>query len=192
MAGQLSRRFLARAARRRSGRLRRGGPIGEGSGVDLDAIELGVVVHPDHWDKRFPLEAGHAAAGDLFERLGHDRVHAGVDPDNEKSLRASRRRPVYAGRRRALRARCPGAGYSALTTSITNHSVALPGIASPLPCAPYPNAGGIWSRTRLPTFTPVRPMLQPGMRPLSGSSRAGRWSSSRRTGPPRRTSSQGS
>ena len=26
-------------------------PIGEGSGVDPDAIEIGVVVHPDHWGR---------------------------------------------------------------------------------------------------------------------------------------------
>lgn len=32
-------------------------PIGEGSGVDPDAIEIGVVVHPDHWGKGFALEA---------------------------------------------------------------------------------------------------------------------------------------
>jgi ribosomal-protein-alanine N-acetyltransferase len=60
-------------------------PIGEGSGVDPDEIEIGVVVHPDHWGKGFALEAGFAAARDLFERLSVDRVYAGVDPDNEKS-----------------------------------------------------------------------------------------------------------
>ena len=63
-------------------------PIGEGSGVDPDAIEIGVVVHPDHWGKGLALEAGLAAARDLFDRLALDRVYAGVDPDNEKSLRA--------------------------------------------------------------------------------------------------------
>jgi RimJ/RimL family protein N-acetyltransferase len=68
-------------------------PIGEGSGVDPDAIEIGVVVHPDHWGKGFALEAGLAAARDLFERLALDRVYAGVDPDNEKSLRALAKAP---------------------------------------------------------------------------------------------------
>jgi RimJ/RimL family protein N-acetyltransferase len=68
-------------------------PIGEGSGVDPDAIEIGVVVHPDHWGKGLALEAGGAAARDLFERLGHERVYAGVDPDNEKSLRALAKAP---------------------------------------------------------------------------------------------------
>lgn len=63
-------------------------PIGEESGVDPDAIEIGVVVHPDHWGKGVALEAGLAAARDLFERVALDRAYAGVDPDNEKSLRA--------------------------------------------------------------------------------------------------------
>lgn len=68
-------------------------PIGEGSGVDPDEIEIGVVVHPDHWGKGFALEAGLAAARDLFERLALDRVYAGVDPDNERSLRALAKAP---------------------------------------------------------------------------------------------------
>ena len=68
-------------------------PIGEGSGVDPDAIEIGVVVHPDHWGKGFAFEAGLAAARDLFERVAVDRVYAGVDPENEKSLRAIAKTP---------------------------------------------------------------------------------------------------
>ena len=68
-------------------------PIGEGGGVDPDAIEIGVVVHPDHWGKGFALEAGLAAARDLLERVALDRVYAGVDPENEKSLRALAKAP---------------------------------------------------------------------------------------------------
>ena len=68
-------------------------PIGEGSGVDPEAIEIGVVVHPDHWGKGFALEAGLAAARDLFDRVALDRVYAGVDPDNAKSLRALAKAP---------------------------------------------------------------------------------------------------
>ena len=68
-------------------------PIGEGSGVDPDAIEIGVVVHPDHWGEGFALEAGLAAARDLFERMHLDRVYAGVDPTNEKSLRTLAKAP---------------------------------------------------------------------------------------------------
>ena len=68
-------------------------PIGEGSGVDPSAIEVGVVVHPDHWGTGIAAEAGLAAARDLFERVGLDRVYAGVDPENEKSLRALAKAP---------------------------------------------------------------------------------------------------
>ena len=68
-------------------------PIGEGSGVDPEAIEIGVVVHPAHWGQGIALEAGLAAARDLFERVGLDQVYAGVDPGNEKSLRALAKAP---------------------------------------------------------------------------------------------------
>ena len=68
-------------------------PIGEGSGVDPDEIELGVVVHPDHWGKGFAGEAGLAAAADLFERVGLERVYAGVDPENAKSMRVIAKAP---------------------------------------------------------------------------------------------------
>ena len=62
-------------------------PIGEGSGVDPDELELGVVVHPDHWGSGVALEAGAAVARDLFERVGRERIYAGIDPANDKSLR---------------------------------------------------------------------------------------------------------
>jgi len=68
-------------------------PIGEGSGVDSDEIELGVVVHPDHWGKGFAGEAGLAVAADCFERVGLERVYAGVDPENAKSLRVIAKAP---------------------------------------------------------------------------------------------------
>jgi RimJ/RimL family protein N-acetyltransferase len=68
-------------------------PIGEGSGVDPNAIEIGVVVHPDHWGQGLALEAGQAVARDLFERVGLGRVYLGVDPDNQKSLRALAKAP---------------------------------------------------------------------------------------------------
>lgn len=67
--------------------------IGEGEVVDADAVEIGVVVHPDHWGHGIAGEAGLAAALDLGERLGLDRVYAGVDPDNERSLRALSKAP---------------------------------------------------------------------------------------------------
>jgi RimJ/RimL family protein N-acetyltransferase len=62
-------------------------PIGEGSGVDPDEIELGVVVHPDHWGSGIAGEAGLAAARDLFERVGRERVYAEIEESNDKSLR---------------------------------------------------------------------------------------------------------
>lgn len=68
-------------------------PIGEGSGVDPDEIEIGVVVHPDHWGRGIAVEAGLAAARDLVERVGLARVYAGVDPGNAKSLRAMAKAP---------------------------------------------------------------------------------------------------
>ncbi len=68
-------------------------PIGEGSGVDPEEIEIGVVVHPDRWGRGIAAEAGLAAARDLFERVGLARVYAGIDPDNVKSLRAIAKAP---------------------------------------------------------------------------------------------------
>ena len=68
-------------------------PIGEGSGVDPDEIELGVIVHPDHWGKGFAGEAALAVAADCFERVGLERVYAGVDPENAKSLRVVSKAP---------------------------------------------------------------------------------------------------
>lgn len=62
-------------------------PIGEGSGVDPEEIELGVVIHPDHWGRGIAGEAGLVVAGDCFDRVGLERVYFGVDPANEKSLR---------------------------------------------------------------------------------------------------------
>jgi [ribosomal protein S5]-alanine N-acetyltransferase len=62
-------------------------PIGEDSGVDPDELELGVVLHPDHWGQGVALEAGAAVARDLFHRVGRERVYAGVEETNDKSLR---------------------------------------------------------------------------------------------------------
>ena len=68
-------------------------PIGEGSGVDPEEIELGVIVLPEHWGKGFAGEAGLAVAADCFQRVGLERVYAGVDPENEKSLRVLAKAP---------------------------------------------------------------------------------------------------
>jgi RimJ/RimL family protein N-acetyltransferase len=62
-------------------------PIGDDSGVDPDELELGVVLHPDQWGQGIALEAGAAVARDLFERVGRDRLYAGIEETNDKSLR---------------------------------------------------------------------------------------------------------
>ena len=68
-------------------------PIGEGSGVAAGEIEIGVVVHPDHWGQGFAGEAGMAVAADCFKRVGLERVYAGVDPANDKSMRVLAKAP---------------------------------------------------------------------------------------------------
>lgn len=68
-------------------------PIGEGSGVDADELELGVVVHPDHWGRGIAGEAGLAVARDCFERVGRERVYAEIEATNEKSLRLVAKHP---------------------------------------------------------------------------------------------------
>jgi RimJ/RimL family protein N-acetyltransferase len=62
-------------------------PIGAGSGVGPDELELGVVLHPGHWGRGIALEAGAAVARDLFDRVGRERVYAEVEEMNDKSLR---------------------------------------------------------------------------------------------------------
>ena len=46
----------------------------------------------------------------------------------------------------------------------------LVGPIGPLPCAPYPSAGGITISRRPPTFMPTMPWAKPGTTPLSGKS----------------------
>jgi [ribosomal protein S5]-alanine N-acetyltransferase len=68
-------------------------PIGEGSGVDPDELEIGVVLHPDHWGRGIAAEAGLAVARDLFDRVGRDVVYAGIEATNDKSLRLVQKVP---------------------------------------------------------------------------------------------------
>ena len=68
-------------------------PIGEDEPVDADELELGVVVQPSHWGSGIAVEAGLAVAQDVFERVGRERVYAGVDPANDRSLRALAKAP---------------------------------------------------------------------------------------------------
>ena len=68
-------------------------PIGEDEPVHADELELGVVVHPSQWGSGIAAEAGLAVARDVFERVGRERVYAGVDPTNDRSLRALAKAP---------------------------------------------------------------------------------------------------
>ena len=69
-------------------------------------------------------------------------------------------RPVRPGQGQAAEA--PGLYDPRMSTTKTSVSVPLIP-ACELPCLPYPSAGGIESRTRLPTFFPSRRGIQPGM-----------------------------
>ena len=62
-------------------------PMGEGyDEVDPEELELGVIVHSDHWGNGFAGEAGLAVAVDAFTRAGLGQLFATVDNDNEQSL----------------------------------------------------------------------------------------------------------
>lgn len=64
-------------------------PMGDGyDGVDPDDLELGVVVHPDHWGQGIAGEAALAVARDCFARVGLKQIYATVDEDNARSLAA--------------------------------------------------------------------------------------------------------
>jgi ribosomal-protein-alanine N-acetyltransferase len=62
-------------------------PMGDGyDGVDPDDLELGVIVHPDHWGQGIAGEAALAVAGDCFARVGLKQIYATVDDGNARSL----------------------------------------------------------------------------------------------------------
>jgi ribosomal-protein-alanine N-acetyltransferase len=69
------------------------GDSGEEHGIKPDDIELGIVVHPDHWGQGIAGEAGLAVATDAFARAGLDRLYATADPGNAASLRAIAKAP---------------------------------------------------------------------------------------------------
>jgi len=52
-------------------------PIGPGwSGLSADAIEVGCVVHPNHWNRGIATEATLLAVADCFDRVGLDSLVA--------------------------------------------------------------------------------------------------------------------
>ena len=56
------------------------------TGIEGDAIELGWVIHPDHWGKGYATEAVTAAIGQL-RREGFGCVYAGAFRENAASIR---------------------------------------------------------------------------------------------------------
>jgi [ribosomal protein S5]-alanine N-acetyltransferase len=64
-------------------------PMGDGyDGVDPSELELGVIVHPDHWGRGIAGEAALAVAEDCFARVGLRQIYATVGDDNARSLAA--------------------------------------------------------------------------------------------------------
>ena len=62
-------------------------PMGEGyQDVDPNDLEIGVVIHPDHWGNGYAGEAGLAVAVDCFARTEMEQLYATVDDDNDQSL----------------------------------------------------------------------------------------------------------
>ena len=62
-------------------------PMGEGyDEVDPEELELGVIIHSDHWGNGYAGEADLAVAVDAFTRAGLGQLFATVDNDNEQSL----------------------------------------------------------------------------------------------------------
>jgi [ribosomal protein S5]-alanine N-acetyltransferase len=64
-------------------------PMGPGwAGISPDAIEVGCVVHPTHWNRGIATEATPLVFADCFSRVGLDRLVALTTSDNKPSLRA--------------------------------------------------------------------------------------------------------
>src|SRR5215210_9252156 len=64
-------------------------PMGAGwAGISPDAIEIGCIVHPTHWNRGIATEATPLVVADCFGRAGLDRLVALTTSDNEPSLRA--------------------------------------------------------------------------------------------------------
>ena len=62
--------------------------LGEGwMGIPPDEIEVGVIVHPTHWNVGIATEATLLAAADCFGRAGLNRLIALTTTDNKASLR---------------------------------------------------------------------------------------------------------
>ena len=63
-------------------------PHGSGwTGISPDEIEVGVVVHPTHWNRGIGTEAAEIVAADCFTRVGLNRLVALTTVDNKSSPR---------------------------------------------------------------------------------------------------------
>ena len=63
-------------------------PIGEGwEGISPEAVEVGYIVHPTHWNRGVATEAAALVAADCFGRVGLSRLVALTTNDNKASLR---------------------------------------------------------------------------------------------------------
>ena len=63
-------------------------PIGDGwAGISSEAVEVGYIVHPDHWNRGVATEATLLVAADCFGRVGLSRLVALTRNDNKASLR---------------------------------------------------------------------------------------------------------
>ena len=63
-------------------------PMGAGwEGISPGEIEVGLIVHPTHWNRGIATEAAALVAVDCFTRAGLDRLIALTTPDNKASLR---------------------------------------------------------------------------------------------------------
>ena len=56
-------------------------------GIAVGEIEVGLIVHPTHWNRGIATEAADLVAVDCFTRAGLDRLIALTTPDNKASLR---------------------------------------------------------------------------------------------------------
>ena len=64
-------------------------PVGPGwTGLPAEAVEVGCVVHPSHWNRGIATEATLLAVADCFDRVGIDRLVALTTLDNGASVRA--------------------------------------------------------------------------------------------------------
>jgi RimJ/RimL family protein N-acetyltransferase len=58
---------------------------------DWPGVEVGWVLHPDHWGRGYATEAARRAIDFAFHELDLDRVCSVILPENERSIAVARR-----------------------------------------------------------------------------------------------------